>query len=77
VQFDGICNHDPETTVLHHLRRTGLTRKHDRLACWVCSDCHATIHRTINTDLDPEYVELGELRGYRRTQATLSKEGKL
>ena len=38
----GICNHNPETTVLAHLpgnKGTG-TKNHDIFAVYACSDCH-------------------------------------
>ena len=43
------CNHDPETTVLAHLRYfgwAGIAQKpHDWLAVFACSACHAEIDR--------------------------------
>ena len=77
VKLDGICNGDPETVVLHHVRHTQVTRKADKLAVPVCGACHAAIHRQTNADLDADFVELEELRGMRRWQAQLHREGKL
>lgn len=68
VQFPDICNHNPETVCGHHLRGTQKGRD-DRFLVWCCSECHATIHRTINTDLDPEFVRKHELEGLVLTMA--------
>ena len=77
VKLDGICNHDETTVVLHHVRHTQVTRKADKLAVPVCSACHAAIHRQIHLDLEADYLELEELRGMRRWQAQLHREGRL
>lgn len=43
------CNHDPETTVLCHLRMFGWAgmgqKPHDFLAVYACSDCHDKLDR--------------------------------
>lgn len=88
VQIWGICNHNPETTVLAHLNGGGAGMKHhDFLGCWACSDCHRW--------LDGEYSRKGyyneevghysaatrKMRDYEhyraiiRTQEILIKEG--
>jgi hypothetical protein len=77
VQLFGICNFDPETVVLHHVRGTGLTRKADKLGAWVCFACHAAIHRQTHQDLDRDFLRLAELEGMLSTQVILHKEGKL
>lgn len=44
LQLEGVCNHNPETVTLDHLRffgMTGLNQKpHDFHAVYACSDCH-------------------------------------
>lgn len=43
LQFEGVCNHDPETTVLCHLpdESHGMGRKSDDISvCYGCSACH-------------------------------------
>lgn len=42
VRLVGICNFNPETTVLAHVRQnTGIAQKApDLLGAWACSDCH-------------------------------------
>ncbi len=42
VRIPGVCNGDPETTVLAHLNGGGMGRKHpDLIACFSCSSCHS------------------------------------
>jgi hypothetical protein len=46
LQLPGICNHDPETTVLAHLRSDvkGMGNKGDDwYAVFACSACHAVL----------------------------------
>ena len=44
VRAIGICNFDPETTVLAHIRRRGVAgvgqKPHDLIAVHACSNCH-------------------------------------
>ena len=44
MSVPGVCNHNPETTVLTHIRShtsKGIGQKpHDLLAVWACSGCH-------------------------------------
>lgn len=43
LQIVGVCNHNPETTVLAHLpdESKGMGRKSDDfVACFACSSCH-------------------------------------
>tara|TARA_R110000822_G_scaffold31017_3_gene89925 strand:+ start:1297 stop:1623 length:327 start_codon:yes stop_codon:yes gene_type:complete len=43
LQVPGVCNHNPETTILAHLpdESHGGSRKSDDFsACFACSDCH-------------------------------------
>jgi len=77
VRIFSVCNGDPETTVLAHLNGGGMGRKrHDLVACWACSDCHAW--------LDGGYAQMGDDRATRdlvhleavvRTQEVLIEEG--
>lgn len=51
VRIPNICNWDPETTVLAHIRRGGESnpgmgaRVADVCATWACSSCHDVIDR--------------------------------
>ena len=79
VRLIGICNHNPETTVLAHIRMPGISgigmKADDLLGAWACSSCHDAIDRRSNTDLDRDYVRLAHLEGMARTITILRKEG--
>lgn len=59
----GICNHDPETTVLAHVRRghvAGMGQKPaDLIAVYACSACHDAIDVRADSG-----IPRGELDGY-------------
>lgn len=73
IRMPGICNGDPETTVLCHLRMVGLTgmgmKANDLLGAWGCSDCH----RYVDTHGMDGRTAL--LEGMARTQAFLLNTG--
>ena len=78
VRLPGICNHNPETTVLAHFRMSGLCgtgiKSHDLFGAWCCSACHdETDRRTRKTD--SEFARLAHLEGVLRTQQALILEG--
>jgi hypothetical protein len=72
VRLPGICNFNPETTVLAHVRIVGISgmgiKAPDALGAHCCSACHAAC------DTDDRH-ELDFLRGVVRTQAYLIKQG--
>lgn len=74
VRIPGICNGDPKTTVLAHLRQAGITgggqKAPDLLGAWACSDCHTYTESRYN-DRDTRAF----LEGVMRTQYQLIKEG--
>lgn len=78
VRLDGICNHNPETTVLAHYRMAGTCgtgiKPNDLQGAWACSDCHDEIDRRTRI-LESEFVRLCHAEGVMRTQAILIKEG--
>ena len=49
VRLVGICNFDPQTTILAHIRRAGVAgmgqKPPDTCAVWACSACHDEIDR--------------------------------
>ena len=58
LRLTGICNHDPETTVLCHLRMFGWAgtaqKPADYLAVFACSCCHDALDRRgTKVDVDP------------------------
>ena len=78
IRLEGICNHNPETTVLAHIRMPGISgmglKADDLLGAWAGSSCHAAVDRRSTTDLDRDYVRLAHLEGMVRTIAQLRKE---
>ncbi|MCQ9124340.1 DUF1364 domain-containing protein [Rodentibacter caecimuris] len=78
VRLPGICNFNPETTVLAHYRlHSGVALKPDDIqGAWACSDCHDECDRRTRK-MDTEYVRLAHAEGVFRTQAILRREGKL
>jgi hypothetical protein len=81
VRLVGICNHNPETTVLAHVRMAGISgmglKADDLLGAWACSSCHDAIDRRQHTDLDRDFVRLAHLEGVMRTITVLRREGKV
>jgi hypothetical protein len=78
VRLIGICNHNPETTVLAHIRMPGISgigmKADDLIGAWACSSCHDAIDRRSHTDLDRDYVRLAHLEGMARTITILRNE---
>ena len=78
IRLEGICDHNPETTVLAHIRMPGISgmgiKADDLLGAWACSSCHDAVDRRSHTDLDRDYVRLAHLEGMVRTIAQLRKE---
>ena len=72
VRLPGICNGDPATTVLAHVRMVGISgmglKSADLLGSHACSACHTAC------DTDRSH-EVDFLRGVIRTQAKLIKQG--
>lgn len=79
VRLPGVCNHNPETTVLAHVRLAGVSgmgmKADDLLGAWACSSCHDAIDRRGHLDLERDYVRLAHLEAMVRTIAVLRKEG--
>lgn len=73
IRIPGVCNRNPETTVLCHLRMAGISgmglKANDLLAAWGCSDCH----RYVDTHGIDGRTAL--LEGIARTQAQLIERG--
>ncbi len=80
VRIYGICNGNPETTVLAHYRMAGICgtgmKPEDLIGAWACSACHDEIDRRTH-NLDNKDARLYHLEGVIRTQAILLKEGKI
>lgn len=58
IRLVGICNGNPETTVLAHFRMSGASgmgiKPPDWLGAWACSACHSAVdtHKDAATQLD-------------------------
>lgn len=63
LRVPGVCIHDPETTVLAHIRRGGVAgvgqKPADLIAVWACAACHDVIDGRGNPGMPR-----GELDGY-------------
>lgn len=60
VRLPSICNGNPETTVLAHLKRggwCGTVKPPDICAVWACSACHDAIDGRVRTDLTREQID--------------------
>ena len=84
ARIPGICNHNPETTVLAHLNGAGLGIKFpDLIGAWACSNCHAWLDGAYSAytrkleDLHSarEHRDLYHLQAIVRTQQQLLKMG--
>lgn len=75
AQIEGMCNHDPATTVAAHISLPGLgamgSKCHDLHVAWVCSACHDAIDRRTRLDLERDFVRLQAYEAVLRTQARL------
>lgn len=73
IRMPGVCNGNPETTVLCHLRMAGISgmglKANDLLGAWGCSACH----RYVDTHGIDGRTAL--LEGMARTQALLLERG--
>ena len=79
VRIPGVCNFDPETSVLAHVRIAGITgggqKAPDYLAAICCSSCHDMVDGRINTDLwSKKDRDLMLYEGVFRTQVLWEKE---
>ncbi|VEB26182.1 82 prophage-derived uncharacterized protein ybcO [Actinobacillus lignieresii] len=81
VRLPGVCNWNPETTVLAHIRNAGITgggqKANDIHGAYCCSACHDVLDRRVKSDLSREELENAHLWGVIRTQLILMREGKL
>jgi hypothetical protein len=64
VRLPGVCNGNPETTVLAHIKHGwyGSLKPPDIIAVHACSDCHDCLDRR-RTDIPVDTVDLAILRG--------------
>jgi hypothetical protein len=71
-----VCNGNPETVVLAHVRQIGVsgmgTKAPDILGAWACSACHAYVDRYSNDATRADFAD-----AVYRTIYILWKEGKV
>lgn len=76
VRLMGICNFNPETTVLAHLGGGGMgAKKPDIQAAFCCSSCHDALDGRANYLIDKDTLELAHRQGVERTQDIWLREG--
>lgn len=77
VRVPGVCNFNPETTVLGHLNGGGVGAKHnDIFAAYVCSDCHQWLDGGYATKgATREDRDILHLQGVIRTQSVFIELG--
>ena len=80
VRIPGVCNFNSATTVLAHIRLTGVSgmgmKSPDLLGAWACSACHDEIDgRTRKSGMTRDELRLAHFEGMARTIAQLRKEG--
>lgn len=80
IRIPGVCNFNPETTVLAHYRLAGTCgtgiKPPDIQGAWACSACHDEIDRRTR-HIDTETARLCHAEGVMRTLNILISEGKL
>jgi hypothetical protein len=73
IRLPGVCNHNPETTVLAHVRKIGISgfgiKSPDFIGSWACSACHAYVDSHHDDATQVAFYE-----GVFRTQAALLRE---
>ncbi|WP_163010062.1 DUF1364 domain-containing protein, partial [Pseudomonas viridiflava] len=79
----GVCNGNPETTVLAHYRLAGTNgmgcKPNDFQGAWACSACHDYVdgRGSSRRGADREESRLLHAEGVMRTQDILIREGKV
>jgi len=83
VRVPGVCNGNPETTVLAHYRLAGTSgmgcKPNDFQGAWACSACHNYVDGRGSSRRrdDREESRLLHAEGVMRTQDILIREGKV
>lgn len=78
VRIPGVCNGNPETTVLAHYRMAGTCgvgiKPNDLQGAWACSACHDACDGR-RSGISRTYARQLHAEGVMRTQAALLREG--
>lgn len=80
VRVPGVCNGNPETTVLAHLRMSGTRcgvglKPNDLQGAWACSACHDAIDARAKTEFSHDELRGMHMEGMVRTIDILVSEG--
>jgi hypothetical protein len=80
IRVPGVCNGNPETTVLAHFRLTGTRcgtglKPHDLQAAWACSACHDAVDARRKTEFSRDDLRVMHMEGMVRTIDILVSEG--
>jgi hypothetical protein len=79
LRLPGICNHNPETTVLCHRRAYGVAgmgqKPPDTCAFPGCHACHDVYDGRTQTDFDREYLEAEADRAQNQWLKDLDRDG--
>lgn len=68
IRLAGVCNFNPETTVLAHLNGGGMgLKKLDIHGSFSCSNCHDVVDGRVKTLYDRQAIELAHRQGNERT----------
>ncbi|MBC3491916.1 DUF1364 domain-containing protein [Pseudomonas taiwanensis] len=80
VRIPGVCNGNPETTVLAHYRMAGTCgvgiKPNDLQGAWACSACHDACDGR-RGDIGRDEARQYHAEGVMRTQSILIREGVL
>jgi hypothetical protein len=81
VRLPGVCNFNPETTVLAHYRLAGTCgmgiKPPDLLGAWCCSSCHAVVDGQGESALERDERRLAFAEAVMRTLVKLIQLGKV
>ena len=78
IRIPGVCNFNPETTVLCHWPDGGMaTKSPDVIGAYGCSACHDAVDRRTHKDLERDFVRLCFAEGIMRTLALWVRGGVL
>ena len=75
LRISGVCNYNPETTVLAHVGKHGSAkRNHDEEAVYACSDCHDAIDFRSKVFLSDSDEEQEQFHRVRKAYISLAKD---
>lgn len=79
IRIPGVCNGNPETTVLAHYRMAGLCgtgiKPSDFVGAWACDSCHSQVDGRSKALYTKDKLRQWHLEGVMRTLTVLESEG--